>query len=372
MNSESMAVAGGKILRGDEFVEGKSLVIENGKIAGIANRLPKDVKNIVHAGDSYVVPGFIDLHLHCDTKPGEKSSDKLRKISLEHARFGTTRFLATYCTCGLGTLREFARSYENEKDLLEGAIPLGCHLEGPFLSPKRSGAQPRRFMQKPSVRAIKEISGLFGENLRFMTVAPELPGIKDVVHFLKRRKTVLAMGHTDATFDEACRGISWGIRYGTHLFNQMRGFHHRELGAAGAILLNDHVYAEMIADGLHLNPLTVMMIARLKAADKIILATDCFTHLNSDEGDRPPRLENGALAGSSLSLRRAVLNLIKFSGVDLATAIHAATLNPARVLGLDSCLGSLEPGKEADVVILDKKLNIQAVIIKGRAVTMLH
>jgi N-acetylglucosamine-6-phosphate deacetylase len=118
--------------------------------------------------------------------------------------------------------------------------------------------------------------------------------------------------------------------------------------------------------------LTVMMIARLKDVDKIILATDCFTHLPSDKADRPPRLKNGALAGSSLSLRRAVLNLIKFAGVDLATAIHAATLNPARVLGLENRLGSLETGKEADVVLLDEKLNVHTVIIKGRAVKMLH
>jgi N-acetylglucosamine-6-phosphate deacetylase len=301
-----------------------------------------------------------------------KALEHMQRISREHANFGTTRFLATFCTCDLGQLKKIAEYYQNSQAGLAGALALGCHLEGPFLNPKRAGAQPQKFMQKPSSERINQIWNAFGKDLRLMTLTPELPGIKKVIHFLKRKKTVLAMGHTDATYEEACQGIQWGIRYGTHLFNQMRGFHHRELGAAGAILLNDQIYAEIIADGLHLDPLTVMMIARLKDVDKIILATDCFTHLPSDKADRPPRLKNGALAGSSLSLRRAVLNLIKFAGVDLATAIHAATLNPARVLGLENRLGSLETGKEADVVLLDEKLNVHTVIIKGRAVKMLH
>lgn len=373
--TNDIAIIARELLQGDHLVKGKAILVRDGKILDIARRIPNDFQKI-DVGRYRLIPGFIDLHLHCDLAPSKASqkqagvddkvfAEHLNAISRNHVQFGTTRFLATFCTASLEKLKNYSRLFSSSNSQLEGALSLGVHLEGPFLNPKKAGAQPSEDMQNPSLEVLNDLLSTFGKNLCMMTLAPELQGIEEVIRTLKKHKLLIAMGHTDATYEEACRGIKAGIQYGTHLFNQMRGLHHRELGAAGSILLNDHVFAELIADGIHVDPLMVRLVTRVKPKGKIILATDCFIALKDDEAKCPPRLEEGALAGSALSLRRAVINLTKYSDLDVMDAVHLATINPARALGVDKEYGSLELGKWADIVVIDEKINVKMVFVAG-------
>ncbi len=369
MKNQSLAIVGGKILQGNRFLSRKNLLVKNGKIVVIDSKSSSRHTQKIDASGLYVVPGFIDLHLHCDVLQQKKSDiEHLQKISLNHARFGTTRFLATYCTCSLANLKSYAYALKLAKTQLMGAQLLGVHLEGPFLNPKRAGAQPPEFMLEPKLSSMKKILTYFGNALRLMTLAPELKGMDSIIKFLTGKHILTSMGHTHATYQEALHGISLGVQYATHLFNQMRGLHHRELGASGAALFDERVFAEVIADGFHLHPLMVKMVTKIKNLQKIILATDCFTELEKDDGRDPPRLPDGNLMGSALSLRRALINLIEFSSLDLPDAIQTITLNPARLLGIENKTGSLDTGKWADIVLMDKHLNVKLTMVSGKVV----
>ncbi|MBI1870403.1 MAG: N-acetylglucosamine-6-phosphate deacetylase [Chlamydiae bacterium] len=368
MQSRPVAIVGGKILQGDQFVFG-DLLVKNGKIEEISPKISSRKATSVDASGLRVIPGFIDLHLHCDL-PGKSKDPRqyVEDISSSHARFGTTRFLATFCTAPLQKLKSYGDLIKSVKGRLKGAEILGCHLEGPFLNCKQAGAQPIAYIRKPSLALLKEVIHAFKNNLSLMTLAPELKGIGEVIAYLKDHHILPSMGHTNATYEEASCGIELGIQYGTHVFNQMPRLHHRELGAVGAILSNSRVFAEVIADGIHVHPLMVKWLLQIKGLEKLVLATDCFTPLSNDINQPPPRLETGTLAGSALSLRRAILNLIQFANVGEASAINAASLNPAKVLGINQEYGSLEPGKFADIVLVDEAFNVKMTMVAGRIV----
>jgi N-acetylglucosamine-6-phosphate deacetylase len=365
---ENIVIVNGQILQGEKFIEGRNLLIRDGKIVKIDSSMPRGFKTVNAAG-CRVIPGFIDLHLHCDPpRLGQEAQRHLKEISLNHARYGTTRFLATFCTSSLEKFKSYASFLKSSIPLLKGAQPLGCHLEGPFLSSKRAGAQPSADMQVPSLEVLKVLLAVFGKSLRMMTLAPELKGIESIIKELKAKRIRVAMGHTDATYQETQAAIGAGVRYGTHLFNQMRGLHHRELGAVGGILFDDRAFAELIVDGVHVHPLMVKLAIQVKSLKKIVLATDCFVPLKGDGKQDLPRLPDGTLLGSTLSLRRAVINLVKFARVSWIQAMRAATLNPACALGIERDYGTLEPGKYADVVLVDKKFNVKMTIVGGKVV----
>lgn len=369
MKLENIVIVGGQILQGEKFVKGKMLFIKNGKIYKIDSSMSLKGFKRIDATGYRVIPGFIDLHLHCDPpQAGREAQHHLEEISLNHARYGTTRFLATFCTSSLEKFKSYAALLKSATSLWRGAQPLGCHLEGPFLNPKRAGAQPKINMQVPSLKVLKILLAAFGKRLRMMTLAPELRGIEKIIKELKAKKIRIAMGHTDATYQEAREGINAGVRYGTHLFNQMRELHHRELGVVGAVLFDDRAFAELIVDGVHVNPLMIKLVFQVKNLEKIVLATDCFVPLKEDGGRALPRLPDGTLLGSTLSLRRAIINLVEFAHVNWAHAIRAATFNPACALGIEREYGTLEPGKCADVVLVDKKFNVKTTIVGGRIV----
>ena len=272
--------------------------------------------------------------------------ESLWRVGAVLARFGTTAFLPTLVSPSWEIVeRAQAALAAGPPDGYAGADPLGWHVEGPFLNPTRAGAHDPTSLRLPDVAAVAGWSPATG--IRMVTLAPELPGALDVVRVLVDHGVVVSAGHSAATFDEAVSGFDAGIRAATHLFNAMASLDHREPGIVGAALTDDRVTIGLIPDGLHVHPAIVALVRRAVGGDRFAIVTDAIAALGMPPGihslagrlvdcdETSARLPNGVLAGSVLGLDQAVRNLATFAGVDLADAALAATVVPARLLGLD-------------------------------------
>lgn len=329
----------------------------------------------------YVSPGFIDLHVHGGGGHDflEARGKALGKILECHGRYGTTSLLATLRTAPAARMEKaLAAVGRAMRTVPAGTGILGVHLEGPFLSRVKKGAQAERSIRKPNAALLRNMisTGI----VRLVTLAPEERGAHRLLEVAESGGVVSAMGHTNATYGQASAAIERGISYATHTFNAMRGLGHREPGAAGAVLESADVVAEIIADGRHLHPAMVRIILKMKGIDGIILATDCMQALDSTGKafrvsgeevrvrDGAPRFSSGVLCGSVLTMNRAVKNLMEFTGVGLTEAIKPATINPAKLLKLERRKGSLSVGKDADMVVFDDNLDVALVIVGGKVI----
>lgn len=331
---------------------------------------------VVDASELIAAPGLIDIHQHggggADYMDG--TPDGVRTILRIHGRRGTTAVLPTLMTGSRPALRKaFAaidavrpRRKRGSVSAAEPAVPeiLGIHLEGPFISREKRGAQPAAAIRKINEAEIRDYLKSFRTRIRIATLAPELPGAVGLIKFLVRRGIIAAAGHSDADFDQAIRGFDAGITHGTHLFNAMRGFAHREPGLAGALLLSENASVELIADGRHLHPATVFLVIQAKPEDKVILVTDAVR--TAGTGKEPLLTPEGLLYGSNIDLLQALRNIIKWSGWSLQDVLPLATTNPARLLGLEKRKGTLQAGADADILLLDHKLNVKDVWFAGR------
>jgi N-acetylglucosamine-6-phosphate deacetylase len=254
---------------------------------------------------------------------------------------------------------------------------LGIHLEGPFVNPKKAGAQPMQFMVEPDLTLFKKWQELSKGNIKLVTLAPELSGGLEMIRYLKANGIVASIGHTDAEYEDVVEAIHAGANHVTHLFNQMRGLHHREPGVAGAALLKDELMVEMIADGVHVRPEMIELAYKLKHKEGLILITDsmrakCLKNGQYDLGgqmvnvkDGKAFLDDGTLAGSILRLGDAVKNFLTFTGCSLEDAIVMASVNPAKQLNVYDRKGSITAGKDADIIILDEQLNVNRTYCRG-------
>ncbi len=342
--------------------------------------------NIIEFPEDYhLVPGFIDLHVHGANGSDvmDANQEALINISQTLAKEGTTSFLATTMTAGekdiekaLLSVREVMEKSENDL----GAKLLGVHLEGPFLSPEKVGAQRADKIMAPNIAYIEKWQTQSNHAIKLITLAPELPNSLELIQFLKQKNIIASVGHTNATFSETCAAIDAGCSHVTHLFNAMRGIHQREPGVVTAALLSDQVYVELILDGIHLHPSIVQMILKLKGREKIILVTDamrakCLRDGVYDLGGQSvtvkhniATLQDGTLAGSVLKMNSALKNILQFTNCDLSDAIKMTSENPARALGIFSQTGSIAINKTADLVVLDPDLNVQLTLCRGRIV----
>ena len=374
-------IVNGKILLPDGEVTGRTLSFDKGVITGIGDRPAPDAE-IIDAKGGYVSPGLIDVHIHgfmgWDASNGR--IDELRQMSRRMARWGVTAWLPTTMTLRWTELSlcfsaiRMAMSLSLQSDW-GGAQVMGCHAEGPFISPAKKGAQNGDYIQAPDIDKLQAWTSV----IRLMTVAPEVDGALPFIRAAAARGVAISMGHTNATAEAALAGIDAGIIHATHTFNAMPPLNHREPGAVGAALGDDRVYCELIADTFHVHPLLYGMMARQKP-DKLVLITDSIqvAHLPDGPHDQAGqtvivdgiqcRFPNGTIAGSSLTMDRAVRNFVQHTGLPLYQVVNMASLNPARSVGIDGKKGSLEVGKDADIVITDGDFNVRETYVRGECV----
>lgn len=326
----------------------------------------------------HLVPGFIDLQVNGGF--GHDFTDNPQTIWPVARRlpaYGVTSFLPTIITSPLENMAAAMKVWADAPPQFAGAWPLGLHLEGPFLHPAKKGAHNPAHLRPPDVTAVPHWS--LENGVRLVTLAPELPGADGLIRALVERGVVVSAGHSTATFAEAQAGFAAGIRYGTHLFNAMPGWHHREPGLAGALLADGRLTVGFIADGEHVHPSLAAVVWRLLGNGRLNLITDAMAALGMPPGRyklgdfdvavdaTTARLPDGTLAGCILSLDAALRNLMRFTGCTLAEALPTITSTPANLLNLPH-KGRITPGSDADLVLLTPDLQVQATIIGGEIV----
>lgn len=328
-------------------------------------------------GDVTLAPGFVDLHVHGGGGASFDSgtADVAEVVADTHLAHGTTSMAASLVT---DTPERMADAVRELALLVQDGRLAGVHLEGPWLSPRRSGAHQPGSLTAPDPASVEALLDAGDGAVRMVTLAPELAGGLDAVRLLADRGVVAAIGHTDATYDEACAAIDAGSRLGTHLFNAMRPLHHRDPGPVGA-LLDSPVDVELIADGVHLHPAVLRTVFAAKPG-RCILVTDAMAAAGAPDGDYrlgPMAIEvregvarladgsgTGAIAGSTLTMAAAVRFAAGAAGLPLLDVVHAAATAPARAWGLTD-VGALEAGRRADLVVLDEHLEVTRVMRAG-------
>jgi len=317
--------------------------------------------------DKLAVPGFIDIHLHGATGVDftDSSPESIVTALKTHLKNGTTSLLPSLMTASheqiLNTLNTFLEIKKNTPDIPE---IIGFNLEGPYISKEKRGVQRTQYIRRPSLAEMKEYIRISKSSIKIVTVAPEIDGISGFIRFLKEQGIIPSAGHTNADFEQTQQAIKSGVILATHLFNAMRGIAHREPGAAGALLLNDEVYTEVVADGIHLHPSVLSLIARAKPLEKIILVTDATKFYGIRKGASYSR--EGKLFGSNTELGQALKHMTQFTGIPFEKIVRTVTINPAKLLKIENKKGLLKRGNDADVVILDKELNIKDIFAKGK------
>ena len=370
-------IINGKIILHDEIVN-KNVFIEDDKITEISNRQPED-EDIIDAKGAYVSPGFIDVHTHgrggSDTMYA--TFDDLNTISKATLKTGVTSFLPTTMTMPVDDIAKAIENIAVNKDKVEGAQVLGTHLEGPFFNKKYKGAQPEECMILPTVDNYLSFVQDHQDIIRKISIAPELEHSLELISYLKDKNTVVSLGHTNATYEQAQAAIDAGATSGTHTYNAMTPLTHRAPGVVGAVMINDSVYAELILDGVHVNYAAAKALLRTKGKDKLILITDSLEAAGLENGkyllgnqdvyvkDGEARLIDGTLAGSIVSMNVAVKNAYEHLELTLYEAVNLASYNPAQSLN-EPLLGEIKVGNYADIIFFDDNIQIQQTMIKGQ------
>jgi N-acetylglucosamine-6-phosphate deacetylase len=380
-----IALKGSLVLQ-DTIINQGYLVVEGKKISGIfapADRFQEDGVEFIDYGDAYIAPGFVDLHLHGALgKDVMDSQDKsMRTIAGHQAKNGVTGFLGSTMSAPLDSVLEAIRVIKNAaEDPLPSEI-LGVHVEGPFVSMQKKGAHSASFIRGMNEKDIKKLADAIAGWNAILSLAPEVEENMRLIEKLKTQGFVVAIGHSDATYERAMESFAKGVSHATHLYNAMSGFDHREPGVVGAVLDSNDVTAELIADGIHVHPAALRLAVAMKGPERICLVTDSMMATGVGDGvykwgeqeievygNKAVIRGSDVLAGSVLTLNTAIKNMIAWTDVTINQAINMASLNPARVLGLDFVIGSIRIGKLANIVVLDRDFNVVDTLLRGKSV----
>jgi N-acetylglucosamine-6-phosphate deacetylase len=365
------------------------LVIEDGQIQSVASRdsveTPGNARTLDFPGAT-LGPAFFDVHIHgaAGHDVMEATPEALDAMGQFLASRGTANYLATTVTAPLdATLRALDGLADQMAKLSQPgrARPLGIHLEGPFLSHEKRGVQPAEHLLAPSINTFDRLINAAHGHVRLITLAPELRGAAELAAHATERGVRVSLGHSNATASEAARAVAAGAVSATHTFNAMRPLDHREPGILGTVLTNDSLYAELICDGIHTNPEIVRLWWKAKGAERAILVTDAMSAAGMPDGEYqlggfPVQVKDGramargVLAGSVLTLDRALANFVEFTGAPVEQALRLLSANPAAMTGLAHRAGTVTAGKAANLVAIDAQGRLVASIIGGQQVQM--
>jgi N-acetylglucosamine-6-phosphate deacetylase len=374
-------IINGKILTPARLPDGYGILIEGEQITMVApaDDLPDNIP-VIDAKGHWVIPGLIDIHIHGSHDHDTMDEDPyaLRKIALFLASRGVTSFLPTTVTSPsqeILAVIEKTRHYQRQD---VGARLLGIHLEGPYLNAQYRGAQLGEYLR--TARPAEYLPWLETGLIKLMTVAPEVEGVFELIKTGSALGVKFAVGHSAASYEQVIEAVNCGLNQSTHTFNAMSPLHHRQPGVVGAVLTDDRIYAQVIADGVHLHPAVVKLLVMVKRIEKTILITDAIQAAGAADGvhqlgkqsitvkDGIARTESGALAGSTLTLNDALRNSADFTGLPWQDLLPSATIVPAKSLGLEEQIGVIKAGTFADIVIMNDQLSPELTIVAGEII----
>ena len=364
-----------KIFTNTNVMTDTFLVVENGKIVDFVDEYDGEYEDL---SDKYIAPGLVDTHVHGykNVDVNDAVAGTLNIMSEGLLEMGVTSFLPTTLTSSVETLNAACEYVKNEYKECTGAKVKGIFLEGPFFTETYKGAQNPAYMSDPSIEKLRKWHELSGGLVNKIAIAPEREGVLEFIKKAKEMGVYVALAHSDATYDQAISAVNAGANIFIHLYNGMRGLHHREPGMVGAALSSD-AYAELIADGYHVHPAAASVAMRAKGHDKVALITDCMRAGGMPNGDYTlgefpvvvkdgtARLKSGSLAGSILDLKQGVKNVFDWDIASVAQAIEMATKVPAESVGIDGEAGYLRVGRDADFVVFDTQLNLERTYLDG-------
>ena len=372
-----------KIVTPFRIVNNGTIVITDKKITNMGKvgdvNLSSDIP-VYDLNGKTVTPGFIDLLVHGGGGKGfaDDSDESIKTVSDFFFSHGTTGMLASLFSKKIDLLKKDVDRIATYAEQHKDSNIWGIHMEGPFINPEIKGAHKIEYLWEPNVDMWNELNSSARGSIKLMTIAPELPGNIDVIRAAASQGVVPSIGHTLALYDDIEKAIDNGAAHVTHMFNAMRPFHHREPGIMVAALLRNELKVELIADGIHVDPIVMKLLHNIKGSGGIILVTDAIRACGMPDGEyhfmdqkiivknKRAFLENGTLAGSTLTMEEAIRNMVRMVGVPLTDAVRMASLNGAKVLGLEHEKGILAVGKDADLVVMDDDFVVHATIYEGQ------
>ncbi|MFN8451895.1 MAG: N-acetylglucosamine-6-phosphate deacetylase [Anaerolineae bacterium] len=381
--SPSLLITNSELMTPTAHISRGWLLARDGKIVALGHGdAPEgvDAEHIEGSGKT-LLPGFVDVHVHggAGSEAMDATPDALRTMAQFYAKHGVTSFLATTWTDSRervqAALETIAAAQGRQPN---GATIVGAHVEGPYLNPERCGAQSTTHIRR--AERVEALAFLDTGVVRLMALAPEFPENHWLIRECVRRGITVSAAHTAATYEQMREAVAMGLTHATHTGNAMTGLHHREPGTLGAVLTMPEINAELIADNIHIHPAVMNLFYRAKGASRLILITDAIRGAGMPDGEYPiddrtitirsgiARLPDGTLAGSTLTMERALRNLIAASGAPLAEVWQTSSLNAARAVGISARKGSLEAGKDADLVLVDADINVHLTVAEGEVV----
>lgn len=378
----ALYIVGGTLLTPHQKLADHTVVIAGGEITSIlpASDSPPATGRVINAEGLWVVPGFIDVHVHgaAGFDAMDATPEALHRMAAYFARHGVTGYLPTTMSASAEAVLAAAQNVADARQPPAGARHLGVHLEGPYLNPEHGGAQPGEVLRDPNPG---EYGAWFATGaVRLVTLAVERPGSEGLIRYALERGAELAVGHSGAGYEEVCAAADLGLRQATHTFNGMSELHHRRPGILGAVLTDDRIYAQVIVDLIHVHPAVVKLIVRAKGVERTILITDAMRATGLADGeydlgqqtitvrDGVARTAAGHLAGSTLTMDRALRHVMHAAGLSLQEALPMATAVPAEALGMAEKKGVLAAGADADVVLLEQDLTVRRTMVAGKTV----
>ncbi|MEZ0070962.1 N-acetylglucosamine-6-phosphate deacetylase [Planotetraspora sp. GP83] len=381
-----VVIANARVVTPRRVLDPGWIVIEADTIIGVGRGDPPPTADgpVHDLGGRFVLPGFIDLHMHGGGGAQITTDDPEEILTAVafHRRHGTTSTLASLVTdqidrmaASVATIARIIRSGDHRR----GRI-VGVHLEGPFLNAAKKGSHHSEYLLDPDPAALRHLIEAGDGTVRVVTLAPELPGGMDLLRQVTAAGAIAAVGHTEAGYGQARDAFAAGARLATHLFNAMRHFHHRDPGPAGAALADDNVICELINDGVHVHEEAVRLAVGAAGPDRIAFVTDATPAAGMTSGayqlgpvpvfaaDGTVKLSDGTLAGSTLTMDAAVRHAVRRIGIPIVDAAVAASTTPAHLLGISGRTGAVQPGKDADLVVLSETLHVEALIASGEVV----